>query len=71
MATKRMQTEDVTALMRIRNGLIENHNRLLDGSTAPQTAMVKQVDVAVAFSRAIRDLEEVLATAGGVEFSSN
>ena len=68
MATKRMQTEDVAALMRIRNGLIENHNMLLDGATSPHTAMVKQADVAFAFSRAIRGLEEVLATAGGIEF---
>ena len=68
MATKRMQTEDVQALMRIRNGLIENHHRLLDGSSSPQTAMVKQADVAHAFAQAIRNLEEVLATAGGIEF---
>lgn len=71
MATKRMQTEDVQALMRIRNGLIENHHRLLDGSTSPHTAMVKQADVAHAFAQAIRNLEEVLATAGGVEFGRN
>ena len=64
----RLDNQDRTALLRIRENLVRDHERLLDGSSAPASAMVKQSDVAAAFSRAIRSLEEVLATAGGVEF---
>ena len=68
MATKRMQTEDVQALLNIRKNLIQDHERLLDGAASPHTAVVKQVDVASVLSRAIASLEEVLQTAGGIEF---
>jgi len=64
----RIQNEDIQALLNIRQSLIEDHERLLDGSSAPQAALVKQKDVAVAFSRAIRGLEEVLATGGEIKF---
>lgn len=65
----RLENEDRMALLRIRENLMSDHDRLLDGSTAPATAMVKQSDVAAAFSRAIKSIEEVLTTAGGVEFT--
>ena len=71
MATKRMQTEDIQALLNIRTNLIQDHERLLDGSASPHTAVVKQVDVSRAMSRAIAALEEVLNTAGGIEFQRN
>ena len=71
MATKRMQTEDVQALLNIRTNLIQDHERLLDGAASPHTAVVKQVDVSRAMSRAIAALEEVLNTAGGIEFQRN
>ncbi len=64
----RIQREDIQALMNIRLQLIEDHERLLDGASAPQSALVKQRDVAIAFSKAIRGLEEVLTTAGDIEF---
>ncbi len=64
----RIQREDIQALMNIRLQLIEDHERLLDGASAPQSALVKQRDVAIAFSKAIRGLEEVLTAAGDIEF---
>ena len=68
---KRMNDADIQALLNIRRNLIVDHDRMLDGSTASHIAVVKQTDVAASLTRAIRSLEEVLATAGGVEFSSN
>ncbi len=64
----RLDPQDRTALLRIRENLMRDHDRLLDAPTAP-VAMVKQSDVAGAFSRAIKSIEEVLATAGGVQFT--
>tara|TARA_B100000212_G_C27050689_1_gene395526 strand:- start:310 stop:525 length:216 start_codon:yes stop_codon:yes gene_type:complete len=66
---KRMQDEDVQALLSIRRNLIVDHERILDGSAASHVAVVKQKDVAECISRAVKSLEEVLATAGGVEFT--
>lgn len=67
----RMQAVDVQALLNIRRNLIQDHERLLDGSASPHTAVVKQTDVARSLSRAISSLEEVLSTAGGIEFQKN
>ena len=64
----RIQREDLQALLNIRQGLIEDHERLLDGASAPASALVKQRDVAMAFARAISGIEEVLATGGDVTF---
>ena len=64
----RLNNEDRLALLRIRENLMLDHDRLLDGPFAPEMAMVKQKDVAVAMTRAIKSLEEVLAVAGGVKF---
>ena len=64
----RIQTQDLQAIMNIRQGLIEDHERLLDGASAPEAALVKQRDVALAFARAIRGLEEVLAEGGEIKF---
>ena len=63
---KRMQDEDVNALLAIRQGLIEAHNQYLDAPEAPHSAIVRQVDVAAFVGAAIRQLEEVLGTAGGI-----
>jgi len=65
---KRMEEADVQALLNIRRQLIVDHERMLDGSSAAHIAVVKQVDVAKCISRAVKSLEEVLHTAGGVEF---
>lgn len=64
----RLDNQDRTALLRIRENLMRDHDRLLDAPTEP-VAMVKQSDVASAFSRAIKSLEEVLREAGGVRFT--
>ena len=64
----RLTNDDILALLKIRDGLILDHNRLLDGPGAPQAALVKQTDVSAAMSKAIKALEEVLAVAGGVKF---
>ena len=64
----RLETRDLQAIMNIRQALIEDHERLLDGAAAGPFATVKQQDVAIAFVRAIKSLEEVLAEAGGVKF---
>ena len=64
----RIPVQDLQAIMNIRQALIEDHERLLDGSSAPQSAMVRQKDVAMAFSRAIRGLEEILAEGGEIKF---
>ena len=65
----RMQSEDVQALLNLRANLINDHVRMLDGASSPHTAMVKEVDVARCLSAAIRNLEEILATAGDIEFN--
>lgn len=64
----RLDTQDRTALLRIRENLMRDHDRLLDAPNTP-VAMVKQSDVASAFSKAIKSLEEVLTAAGGVKFT--
>ena len=64
----RIQREDLQALLNIRQGLIQDHERLLDGASAPESALVKQRDVALAFAKAIRGLEEVLAVGGEITF---
>tara|TARA_B100000282_G_C31649991_1_gene452538 strand:+ start:336 stop:551 length:216 start_codon:yes stop_codon:yes gene_type:complete len=64
----RIQPEDLQAIMNIRNMLIEDHERILDGGYNAPAALCKQSDVAVAFSRAIRALEEVMATGGEIKF---
>ena len=65
---KRIENQDMQALLNIRRNLIQDHERLLDGAMAPHSAMCKQSDVAVALTRAIKGLEEVLTTAGDVSF---
>ena len=67
----RIPVQDLQAIMNIRQALIEDHERLLDGSSAPQSAMVRQKDVAMAFSRAIRGLEEILAEGGEIKFEKS
>lgn len=69
--TKRMQNEDVQALLNIRARLINDYERLLDGRASAATAMVKQADVSASMTSAIKALEEVLSTAGGIEFKRN
>ena len=64
----RIQPRDLQAIMNIRQRLIEDHERLLDGAAAAASALVKQRDVAVAFSRAIKGLEEVLSDGGEIKF---
>tara|TARA_A200000159_G_C7335113_1_gene344732 strand:+ start:2102 stop:2317 length:216 start_codon:yes stop_codon:yes gene_type:complete len=64
----RIETQDLQAIMNVRQALIEDHERLLDGAGAPASSLVKQRDVALAFSRAIRSLEEILQEAGGIKF---
>lgn len=64
----RLNAIDAQAIMNIRTMLIEDHERLLDGASAPESSLVKQRDVAMSFSRAIRALEEVLSEAAGVKF---
>jgi len=64
----RLSNEDRTALLRIRENLIIDHDRILDGNAAPASALCKQADVAAIISKAVRSLEEVLSEAGGVEF---
>ena len=64
----RIQREDLQALLNIRQGLIQDHERLLDGASAPESALVKQRDVALAFAKAIRGLEEVLSVGGEITF---
>ncbi len=66
----RMNDEDVKALLRVREGLINGHVTLLDGAQAPDVAMVRQKDVAAVLAVAIRGLEEILATGGGIEFGA-
>ena len=65
---KRIETQDVQALLNIRRNLIVDHARLLDGASAPHSATCKQSDVATVLSRAIKGLEEVLTTAADVSF---
>ncbi len=65
---RRLTNDDILALLKIRDNLISDHNRLLDGSMAPQSALVKQSDVSAAMSKAIKALEEVLTVAGDVKF---
>mgnify|MGYP006446676005 FL=1 len=50
---KRIETQDVQALLNIRRNLIVDHERLLDGASAPHSATCKQADVATVLSRAI------------------
>lgn len=65
---KRLHIDDAQALMNIRKNLIADHERLLDGMHAPAMAVVKQSDVSIAFSKAIKSLEEVLTHAADIEF---
>lgn len=65
---KRIENQDLQALLNIRANLIQDHERLLDGALAPHSAMCKQSDVAVALTRAIKGIEEVLSEAGDVAF---
>ncbi len=67
----RLDNQDISALLKIRENLINDHERLLDGSSAPASAMVKQADVAGVIARAVKSLEEVLSAAGDVEFRKN
>jgi len=67
MANTRMQQEDVRALLNLRGSLIADHTRLLDGASSPHTAMVKQSDVSRCLTNAIKSIEEILETAGGVQ----
>lgn len=67
----RITTEDIQALLNIRGNLIEDHQRILDGAGAANTALCKQKDVAVAFSRAIKGIEEVLTEAGQIKFEKS
>ena len=64
-----IQVEDLQALMNIRTMLIQDHERILDGVSAP-AALCKQSDVAESFSNAIRALEEVISrgSQGKVKF---
>lgn len=64
----RIPVEDLQAIMNIRTMLIEDHERILDGGVNAPAALCKQSDVARAFSRAIRALEEVLAEGGEIKF---
>lgn len=64
----RLQDNDRQALLRIRENLINDYNTLINTHAEPATAMMKQADAAQAITRAIKGLQEVLATAGGIEF---
>ena len=64
----RLNLDDKQALMRIRENLILDYNALIEPHAEPATAMTKQVDVARAIERAVKSLEEVLSTAGGITF---
>lgn len=65
----RITTEDLQALMNIRNMIIQDHERILDvNGFGNPAALCKQADVADAFSRAIKALEEVMASGGGIKF---
>ena len=55
-----MERAEATALLEVRRVLIEGHNRILDGGSVP--------DVAVVWNRAIQQLEEVLTSSGQVSF---
>lgn len=65
---KRIDDQEVRALLNIRNNLIQDHERICDGAMSPHSAMCKQSDVAAALSRAIKSIEEVLTVAGEVSF---
>ncbi len=65
---KRLHIDDAQALMNIRQNLINDHERLLDGMHAPAMAVVKQADVSKSFAAAIKSLEEVLSYAADIEF---
>ena len=64
----RLQNDDRQALLRIRENLINDYNMLINQHAEPATAMMKQADAAQALTRAIKGLQEVLSTAGGIDF---
>ncbi len=67
----RLTDEDRLALLRIRDNLIIDHDRILDHGAEMATAMVKQADVSQVIAQAVKSLEEVLSVAGGVVFKKS
>ncbi len=64
---KRLPQEDAQALLNLRTRLINDYQSIIDeGGT--NTAMCKQSDVAIAMTRAIKGLEEILTAAADVKF---
>ena len=64
---KRLPQEDAQALLNLRTNLIRDYQTIIDEG-ATNTAMCKQQDVANAFTRAIKGLEEILSAAADVKF---
>lgn len=64
----RIPREDLQAILNVRKQLIEDHESLLNGASSPASALVKQRDVALSFSRAIKSLEEILERGGNIKF---
>ena len=64
----RLHEDEVKALLQLRNNIIGDYNRILDGAAAPESAMCKQSDVARSFTQTIRGIEEILSTAADVTF---
>jgi hypothetical protein len=66
-----MDRADVTRVLEVRRILIEGHNRILDGGSVPDVAVCKQKDVADVFTRAIQEIETILAESGQVSLTNN
>lgn len=63
-----MENEDIQAILNIRKGLIDGHQKYLDGGGNPDVAMCKQKDAAFVIERAIEQLEQVLKSSRDVVF---
>jgi hypothetical protein len=63
-----MENEHIQAILSVRKGLIDGHQKYLDGGGNPDVAMCKQKDAAFIIERAISQLEEILKAARDVVF---
>ena len=63
-----MENEHVQAILNVRKGLIDGHQKYLDGGGNPDVAMCKQKDAAFVIERAISQLEEILKNSRDVVF---